>query len=220
MSQNVFWSHSYALNLSENYPLYCQVFIHLTLTFLLLLHSPVCVMQLLSGVGPALGCSKLISGYTIKESWLSLSQQLSNVYTSSVRGGILCPPLPTLEFCLAGAWVSLVYAISVWVQMWALLSGETTVFWKSPPTHTHTPLALIVLLPLPPWSSLYLGGRGCDMHIPLMAVQSTVCYSLHIEHLRIFKLSTIISCKKKSFFDESWEMHCSMEMAMSYYNSF
>lgn len=89
----------------------------------------------------------------------SLFQKLSNTNSSPVRGGTLCPPLPSIqEFGLAWAYMSLVHAVTG-----AMRSYDHNCYAVSRKEFSSShplPLSLRIFLMPFPWRFMTLGVMG------------------------------------------------------------
>lgn len=94
-----------------------------------------------------------------KKNLTSLFQKLSNTNSSPVRGGTLCPPLPSIqEFGLAWAYISLVHAVTA-----AMSSYDHNCYAVSRKEFSSShplPLSLRIFLTPFPWRFMTLGVTG------------------------------------------------------------
>lgn len=123
--------------------------------------SSFCATQLFFGVGLVLKYGHYISCHTSfkKKTLTSLFQKLSNTNISPVRGGTLCPPLPSIqEFGLAWAYISLVHAVTA-----AMSSYDHNCYAVSRKEFSSShplPLSLRIFLTPFPWRFMTLGVTG------------------------------------------------------------
>lgn len=125
--------------------------------------SSFCATQLFFGVGLVLKYGHYISCHTSfkkkKKNLTSLFQKLSNTNSSPVRGGTLCPPLPSIqEFGLAWAYISLVHAVTA-----AMSSYDHNCYAVSRKEFSSShplPLSLRIFLTPFPWRFMTLGVTG------------------------------------------------------------
>lgn len=111
-----------------------------------------------------------------------------------------------LEFCLAWPCIGLVHAV---YSMWVHVCTHPIMFGKhyfAVVIHYLQALTMF-LLPLLQWH-LRLGRRECNTDGLFNTEHSTVSYFLHVKQLWISVLITIFY-KKRSFYDEGWEVHWS-----------
>lgn len=117
-------------------------------------------------------------GSTLKENWLSLSQQSTSVSSSSVRSETSCtPPISMLGFNLAWACKILVCVVTTAVS--SCVHVPCCVRKVLFPCSYPPPLVLtLFLLPLSQW---YLGlwRWACNIDVSFEAECSVVYYSLH-----------------------------------------
>lgn len=143
------------------------------------LSCPICIAQLLLGVGPALRCGQPNKGHILQENSFSPSQQLSHVNRSSA--GHRASWLPTHfkpRICLAWSCKDLVLFVTTTlgshkqlncfdeesdILKLSIINGSYNL---STPSTTKNPDTL---------------GKVCVIDIPFMAEHSAVSYSLYID---------------------------------------